>query len=87
MKPWEPGDPVGCGEVFFADGSARQAYGDACRAQLVVSYAHHVMNGRSRPIRQARVSRCPKQVRQAVKDMVEKMWAERQAQKDLFAHG
>lgn len=87
MKPWEAGDPVGSGEIYLPDAATKRAYGDACRKKLVESYARHVLDGKNIAIRRARVSRCPKEVREMVKSMVQKMWDERQGQHDLFRTG
>lgn len=74
MKPWQPGDPVGMGEVYLPDKKTRAAYGKACRAAVIDSAAKHAINLPSLQRRRDFINRYPADAREALKDRITELW-------------
>lgn len=77
MKPYQPGDPVGQGEVYLPDEDSRKRYGDAVRREFVDSMAVRVLNAGSLYNRRAELNRVPDGMRPAVESRVRELWTKR----------
>lgn len=77
MKPWQPGDPVGMGEVYLPDKKTRAAYGKACRAAVIDSAAKHAINLPTLDRRREFINRYPAAARDALKDRIRELWEAR----------
>jgi hypothetical protein len=77
MKPWQPGDPVGMGEVYLPDKKTRAAYGKACRAAVIDSAAKHAISLPTLHRRRNFIDSYPVNAREALKDRVREIWEER----------
>lgn len=74
MKPWQPGDPIGSGEIYLPDAETSQAYGDAVRASFVESHAMTVMGIKTRRDRQQALDKLPSGMQGAVKARILELW-------------
>ena len=77
MKPWQPGDPVGMGEVYLPDKKTRAAYGKACRAAVIDSAAKHAINLPTLDQRREFINLYPAAARDALKDRIKELWEAR----------
>lgn len=78
LKPWQPGDPVGCGKVYLPDRKTREAYGAACKAWLVECAAQTVIAQPDLETRRRIINRFPQGMRDALKARVIELWKEKQ---------
>lgn len=74
MKPWQPGDPVGMGEVYLPDKKTRAAYGKACRAAVIDSASKHAINLPTLQRRRDFINSYPANAREALKDRITELW-------------
>ena len=77
MKPWQPGDPIGMGEVYLPDSKARAAYGKACRDAFITSAAKHAISLPTLDRRREFINRYPAAAREALKDRIKELWEAR----------
>ena len=77
MKPWQPGDPVGMGEVYLPDKKARAAYGKACRDAVIDSAAKHAISLPTLHERRKFIDSYPLDAREALKDRIKELWEAR----------
>ena len=75
MKPWQPGDPIGCGEVFLPDEQTREAYGNACRDALIDSAARHAIQLKTLQARRDYINGHP--AKEQLKARVSELWESR----------
>lgn len=73
-RPWQPGDPVGCGEVFLPTRKHAEAYTDACRAEILTADARAICAIPDLPTRRARIAMYPEKHREALKARVRELW-------------
>jgi len=78
MKPWQPGDPVGMGEIYLPDAKSSAAYANACRVALIDSAARHVIGLQSLHQRRAYIDKQPKAAQEALKARIRELWETRQ---------
>lgn len=77
MKPWQPGDPVGCGQVYLPTAKLREAYGAQCLKQIMDAAALAVINAPELATRQAMIARHPLNTRDLLKQHVKELWERR----------
>jgi len=77
MKPWQPGDPVGMGEVYLPDKKTRAAYGKACRDMWIDSAAKHAISLPTLHQRRKFIDSYPAAARDALKDRIKELWEAR----------
>ena len=77
MKPWQPSDPVGMGEVYLPDKKTSAAYGKACRAAVIDSAAKHAINLPTLDRRREFINSYPAAAREALKDRIKELWEAR----------
>jgi hypothetical protein len=74
MKPWQPSDPIGMGEVYLPDSKTRADYGKACRAAVIDSAAKHAINLPTLQRRRDFINSYPANAREALKDRITDLW-------------
>lgn len=74
LRPWQPGDPIGCGLVYLPDDDTRAAYGAEVRRQLINNWASYVLAGRNLDVMRARIKKCPAGMQDEVKARVLEIW-------------
>ena len=74
LTPWQPGDPVGTGQVYLPSEKLAAAYGAECQRLLVESWAQQVMKGQTIHARRALIQQCPASMREKVKLRVTELW-------------
>ena len=77
MKPWQPGDPVGCGEVYLPDKKTRAAYGKACRDLWIDSAAKHAISLSTLHQRRKFIDSYPLDARNELKGRIKELWEAR----------
>ena len=75
MKPWQPGDPIGRGEVYLPDSKTRAAYWRAVNQALMDSAARHVISLPSIEARREYIER--HRHSEALKARVSELWRHR----------
>lgn len=73
-RPWKPGDPIGCGEVFLPTRKAVEEYTAACIAAQITADARAVCAIPDRATRAARVAMYPEYRRDALKARILELW-------------
>lgn len=76
-RPWAPGDPVGCGEVFLPTRRDVLAYTDACQAAILDATARSILAEQDLATRRARIDAFPEAKRDALKARIKELWNER----------
>lgn len=74
MKPWRPGDPVGCGEVFLPTRKHAEEYTAACRAAIITADARAICAIPELATRRAQIARYPEKHRAALKARIAELW-------------
>lgn len=77
MKPWAPGDPVGCGAVFLPTAKIRAAYHAEAHRQMITATARSIINMPEVATRRARVAMYPEKWRDELKARVKELWEAR----------
>lgn len=76
MKPWAPGDPVGCGEAYLPTKRLRDAHHAQAHRQMIDAEARAVIGMPDMAIRRARIARYPEKWRDELKARVKELWGE-----------
>ena len=74
MREWRAGDPIGAGRVYLPDTASREAYGRACRDQVIESAARTAIALPDIEARRAYINRYPAGARDALKAKVSQLW-------------
>lgn len=78
LKPWQPGDPVGCGEVYLPDQKTRDAYADAIRQQWLEFAAQMICGMTSINDRRRAIAKYKPEEQELLKARVLEIWEKRQ---------
>lgn len=77
MKPWQPGDPIGMGEVYLPDNLTRAAYVNACLHAFITSAAKQAISLPSLQQRREFVDSYPSKARDALKEKMKTLWEDK----------
>ncbi len=76
-RPWRPGDPVGCGEVFLPTRKLVEAYTQACVDAQIETAARAICAMPDRETRAAAVAMYYAPRRERLKEKIRELWAKR----------
>lgn len=76
-QPWQPGDPIGCGEIYLPTSALRQKYHQAVHEATITAIARGVVNMPELASRRAAIARVPEKWRDEVKARVKEIWGQK----------
>lgn len=74
LKPWQPGDPVGRGQVYLPSSKVRVEYHRQCTREIILADARMICAAPDLQTRRAMIARYPEEYREQLKARVKEIW-------------
>jgi hypothetical protein len=76
-QPWQPGEPIGCGEIYLPTAKLRAEYHRAVREAVMAATARGIVNMPELASRRAAIARVPEKWRDEIKARVAELWGQK----------